>query len=66
MQQLIKFEGSCCIYKYIKDTSDKTAQEIADHLGVDVLTIARWRKRVASGDVGCGYGASGKDGCENK
>lgn len=66
MQQLAKYEGSCCVYSYIKSTADQDARELAEHLGVDHHTILRWRKKVFLKQVTCGHGATGLDGCENK
>ncbi len=66
MKQLVKHEKACCIYSYILDTLDQDAATLAEHLGVDIRSIYKWRKRVSSKEVSCGYGASGLEGCKFK
>lgn len=33
------------VYEQVKTTGKLTKQELADHLGVDVSTVDRWRKK---------------------
>lgn len=65
MQQLIKYEGSCCIYGYFMKRKDMTPRELSDHLGVTPNTVRKWFRRIASGEISCGYGVSGLNGCLN-
>lgn len=55
MQQLIKFEGECCVYSYLTKRAEKSAREIARHLGVTPRTIRLYRQRIREGDLGCPF-----------
>lgn len=63
MQQLVRYEGDCCIYGYFMRRANSPIKEIAKHLGVTESTIRSWNKRIAEGSVQCGYGASGCGMC---
>ena len=63
MQQLARYEGYCCVYKYIKSFDGLFATDVAFRLGVAPITIRKWRRRIARGKVTCGHGATGCKGC---
>ena len=65
MQQLVKYEKECCIYGYFMKRGDMPIRELADHLGVTTTTVRVWLGRINSGEITCGYGASGCNGCLN-
>lgn len=55
MQQLTKFEGSCCVYGYFTEKAEKSAREIARHLGVTPRTIRLYRQRMRDGSITCPF-----------
>ena len=63
MAQLVSYEGECCIYAYFARRSKESNKQMAEHLGVHPHTIRMWRKRIAKGEITCGYEASGKGCC---
>jgi hypothetical protein len=63
MSQLVSYEGDCCIYAYFERRKEETNKQMAAHLGVHPHTIRMWRRRIASGEITCGYEASGKGCC---
>jgi len=65
MKQLAKYEGYCCIYKYIRAFGNTPTKKIAKKLGVSTTSILRWRRRIKDREVTCGYGATGCGGCES-
>lgn len=66
MAQLVDYENECCIYGYFMKRKDMPLKAIAAHLGVSYNTVRLWKRRIESGEVSCGYGASGKGLCRFK
>lgn len=63
MEQLVNYEGECCIYGYFLSRKDMPTREIAEHLGITANAVRVWRRKIAKEDIFCGYGASGKGEC---
>lgn len=53
IEELLEAEGACCLYGYLMQHSDKSSQELADHLGIAPRTIRHYRKKVVDGKLFC-------------
>ena len=63
MSQLAKYEGYCCVYGFFFAQEGRSNKDIAEWLGVTPNTIRMWRKRIDRGEISCGHGATGHNGC---
>ena len=53
MQQLVKYEHACCIFGYFHEWEERSAREMARHLGVTPRTIRLYRQKIRTGGLTC-------------
>ncbi len=53
MQSLIKSEGYCCVFGYLIANREKSATEIADHLGISSRLIRRLKVQIHNQELTC-------------